>query len=144
VIVLDTNVISEIMRTRPHGSVIEWLDQQTSSECFITAVTLAELLYGVGRIDEGRRKDTLAAAIEAMITEDFENQVLPFDQTAAAHYADVVVRRGQIGKPISTADAQIAAICRSYKATLVTRNVKDFADIGLSLFDPWFEAVPGG
>ena len=136
-IVLDTNVVSELMRPTPAIEVVDWVANQLVSESYLTAITLGELLYGVARLPDGRRKIELAELIDAMVTDDFEHRVAPFDETAAAHYADIVVRRERSGRPISTADAQIAAICRSHGAVLATRNVDDFTDTGISVVNPW-------
>ena len=136
-IVLDTNVVSELMRPAPHQQVVVWTDRQPVSEVFITAITLAELWYGIGRLPAGRRRTELAEVFEEMLTEDFEHRVLDFDRVAAAHYADLVVGRERIGRPISMADAQIAAICRSHGAAVATRNVDDFADVGIDVANPW-------
>jgi toxin FitB len=137
VIVLDTNVVSELMRPAPAEVVVAWVDTQPAVEVFLTAVTVAELLYGVGRLADGARKTDLAETVEAMLAEDFDNRILAFDGAAAAHYADVVVRRERAGRPISMADALIAAICRSHNAIFATRNLSDFEDTGLSLANPW-------
>ena len=136
---MDTNVVSELMRPEPADSVVDWVDGQSPAETFLTAITLAELLYGVARLADGRRKSDLADEIEAMMTEDFDQRVVAFDEAAAAHYADIVVRRERAGRPISTADAQIAAICRSHNAVLATRNVEDFVDTGITIINPWTE-----
>ncbi len=136
-IVLDTNVVSEMMRAAPAELVVAWVDGQSAVEVHLTAITVAELLYGVARLTDGQRKTELARRIEAMLSEDFDHRVLPFDETAAAHYADIVVRRERAGRPISTADAQIAATCRSHRAMLATRNIDDFADTGIEIADPW-------
>jgi predicted nucleic acid-binding protein len=136
-IVLDTNVVSELMRAAPAVSVVDWVDNLVATDVHLTAVTVAELLYGVARLAEGRRKDDLAQQIEAMLIEDFDHRVLAFDEFAAAHYADIVARRERMGRPISTADAQIAATCRSHDAVLATRNVDDFADTGITIDNPW-------
>jgi toxin FitB len=136
-IVLDTNVVSELMRAAPAEFVVEWVDHQISADVHLTAITVAELLYGVARLAEGQRKTELAQRIEAMLSEDFDHRVVPFDETAAAHYADIVVRRERAGRPISTADAQIAATCRSHGAILATRNIDDFTDTGIAITDPW-------
>ena len=92
-IVLDTNVVSELMRPTPANVVVDWVDAQPAAEVFLTAVTVAELLYGVGRLADGARKTDLAERVEAMLAEDFENRILAFDGAAAAHYADIVVHR---------------------------------------------------
>lgn len=136
-IVLDTNVISEIFRPSPEARVVDWLASLTG-DVAITSVTLAELLAGVRRLSDGRRKDELTRRIEAAL-EPYRGSraVLPFDDVAADRYADVLVARELAGAPISTADAQIAAICLAYGAICATRNVKDFAHTGVGLLDPW-------
>jgi toxin FitB len=136
-IVLDTNVLFELMRRRPAARVVRWVDGQDATALAITAVTVAELLYGVGRLADGARKAALAAAVDTLVRDDFAGRVLPFDVAAATHYADLVSDRERQGRPISTADGQIAAICRRHGATLTTRNVRDFDEVGLSLVDPW-------
>jgi len=136
-IVWDTNVVSELMRPDPNGQVVAWTDRQPASEVFITAITLAELWYGIGRLPIGRRRSVLAEAFDEMLTEDFGRRVLDFDRVAAAHYADLVLERERIGRPISMADAQIAGICRSHGAVVATRNVDDFADVGVDVVNPW-------
>jgi len=137
VIVLDTNVISEVFRRRPDVHVIAWLES-LAGDVAITAVTLAELLAGVGRLPDGKRRAALSAGIDAAVRPYRETRaVLPFDDQAAGHYADIVVAREQVGQPISTADAQIAAICRVHSATCATRNTKDFAGTGVELVNPW-------
>jgi predicted nucleic acid-binding protein len=139
-IVWDTNVVSELMRPEPSAQVVEWTDRQSVDEVFITAITVAELLYGIGRLPTGRRRNELFESFEGMVTEDFERRVLPFDGVAAVHYADIVVERERIGRPISMADAQIAAICRSHGAAVATRNVDDFADVGVDIVNPWTDS----
>jgi predicted nucleic acid-binding protein len=144
VIVLDTNVVSELMRAEPATAVVEWIDRQPAEEVWLTSVTLGELLYGVGRLPAGRRKTELAARVEAMVAEDLDHRVAAFDEAAAAHYADIVVVRERAGRPISAADAEMAAICRSHGALLATRNIEDFSNTGVTLADPWSgqERVP--
>lgn len=136
-IVLDTNVISELTRQAPAADVISWLDSLTAAEVATTAITAAELLYGVARMPAGHRKTELATAVNGLLSDDFEGRVLPFDEPAAQRYADIVTRRERLGRPISTADAQIAAICRTIEATLATRNAKDFVEAGIELINPW-------
>jgi toxin FitB len=137
VIVLDTNVVSELMRPEPAAAVLDWVDRQPGAEIYLSAITVAELLYGVARLSDGQRKVDLAERIEALLSDDFEHRIAPFDETAAAHYADIVIHRERTGRPISTADAQIAATCRSHGALLATRSVADFADTGVVLVNPW-------
>ena len=138
-IVLDTNVVSETMRPRPATAVLAWLDRQQTDQLWLTAVNVAELMFGVARLPQGARQLQLADAIAAMLDEDFAGRVLSFDADAAAAYAELAARREQAGRPIAMADAQIAAICLRHGATLATRNAKDFDGLGLSLVNPWDE-----
>jgi toxin FitB len=137
VIVLDTNVISELARHGPDPGVLSWLDSLEIAKTATTAVTAAELRYGVARLPDGHRKRELAVVIRGILTEDFHGRVLPFDERASARYADVVTGRERIGRPIGVADAQIAAICRDLGATLATRNIPDFEETGIGLVNPW-------
>ncbi len=135
-IVVDTNVISEMMRPDPHPRVLAW--SASTGRLHTTAVTLAEVEYGLARLPDGRRSERLKAAATAVFA-DFEDVVLPFDARAARCYGDLVVSRERTGRPISSADAQIAAICASRGATLATRNTDDFVAAGVDLLDPWQE-----
>ena len=121
-ILLDTNVLSELIRPEPDSAVTEWLDSLDAATVATTAITAAELLYGVARLPTGRRKERLGEAIGELIEEDLDGRVEPFDAAAAGHYADLLSDRERAGAPISAADAQIAAICRKLGATLATRN----------------------
>ncbi|WP_250289864.1 type II toxin-antitoxin system VapC family toxin [Frankia sp. CiP1_Cm_nod1] len=136
-IALDTNVVSELMRARADPGVVAWVDSQPADEIYLTAVTLAELRYGIARLPEGRRRTDLADRLRRAVEAGFTGRVLPFDDDAAAHYADIVVGRERQGLSIAMADAQIAAICRSHSADLATRNTKDFVHTGIDLTDPW-------
>jgi toxin FitB len=142
VIILDTNVISELTRPAPASCVVTWVDSQPAEETAITAITAAELRYGVRRMPDGRRKSELSEAVDELISTDFRDRVAPFDVLAADQYADVVATRERAGQPISISDAQIAAICRVMDATLATRNTSDFKDTGVKLINPW-EAKEG-
>lgn len=136
-IVLDTNVISEIFRSLPEPRVVDWL-ASLEADVAMTSVTLAELLAGVRRLPNGRRRDELTMRIDmALAPYRGGRAVLPFDDAAADRYADVLVSRESAGLPISTADAQIAAICLAHGATCATRNVKDFQHTGVELVNPW-------
>jgi toxin FitB len=137
VIVLDTNVISELTRQVPDPGVLSWLDSLDVSEVATTAVTAAELRYGVARLPDGHRKRELAVVIRGILAEDFHGRVLPFDERASVRYADIVIGRERIGRPIGIADAQIAAICRDSGAILGTRNIADFEESGIELINPW-------
>jgi len=140
VIILDTNVLSELARETPDSAVLSWLDSQPESGLATTAINAAEMLYGVARLPEGRRKTQLDAAVKAVVREDFRGRVAAFDASAAGHYAAVASERERRGRPIAAADAQIAAICRARGAALATRNTKDFEDTGIALIDPWHES----
>ncbi len=139
-IVLDTHVVSELMRATPEPAVLAWLQRTSSTGLYTTAVTVSEIRYGIARLPEGRRRHTLHQAANEIFAA-FPRQVLPFDLAAATAYADVVAGRERDGNPISGFDAQIAAICRSQAATLATRNTKDFTDTGISIIDPWQETT---
>lgn len=136
-IILDTNILSEVMRTSPDPAVVGWLETQPRPAIFTTAVTQAEILYGVRLLSESKRRVQLDDAIQAIFNEDFANRVLPFDASAAAAYAELAAARRQAGRPISQFDAQIAAIALSRGASLATRNVDDFSGIGLTLINPF-------
>lgn len=139
-IVLDTNVLSELMRAQPDPAMLAWLDRQESHELMMTAVTVAELLYGIARLPEDRRKVGLHDAAHSMFEDEFAGRVLAFDEAAAVQYSTLVVAREAIGRPISMADAQIAAICRHQGAVLATRNGKDFEATGITVVNPWTAA----
>jgi predicted nucleic acid-binding protein len=143
-IVLDTNVISELMRPRAHPDVVAWVDELSANDVYLTAVTTAELRYGLARLADGRRKTNLADRVRRTIEDDFAGRILPFDDEAAVHYADIVVDREGRGMAISVADAQIAAICRNHSASLATRNTKDFVHTGIEVIDPWNATAAGG
>ncbi|OHV80872.1 type II toxin-antitoxin system VapC family toxin [Ensifer sp. LCM 4579] len=136
-IVLDTNVLSELLTPAPTAAVEEWLAAQPPTSIFTTTVTEAEILYGVRLLPDGRRRRDLEAAVVPIFREDLAGRILPFDGDAAAVYAIIAVERRKIGRPISQFDAQIAAITRSRGAMLATRNVADFADTGITIINPW-------
>jgi predicted nucleic acid-binding protein len=139
-IVLDTNILSELMRPMPEAAVEQWLADQPEASVFISAITEAELRYGAKIMPPGKRQAALAAEIESMIGEDFGGRILPFDSPAAVAFADIAAQRRQAGRPISQADAQIAAIARSRGAALATRNVPDFEGCGVEVINPWIAA----
>lgn len=135
-IVLDTNVISELLTPAPNVGVIEWLGAQHPLSVFTTAITEAEILYGLRLLPHGRRRSDLEAAVLPIFNEDMSGRVLPFDRDAADVYAIITDRR-KAGRPIRQFDAQIAAIAISRGASLATRNVSDFEGIGLQIIHPW-------
>jgi hypothetical protein len=137
-IILDTNVLSELMRPEPDQAVMKWFAQRTGILFYVTAITEAEILLGIALLPAGKRRTALTEAAEAMFRMEFAGRCLPFDTACAAQYAAIVVRRRKAGFSITTEDAQIAsiALCNSY--ALATRNVKDFKNIDeLMLFNPW-------
>jgi predicted nucleic acid-binding protein len=136
-IVLDTNVLSELMRLVPTDNVARWVDSQPATSLFTTSITQAEILYGLMLLPGGRRRKALELASAAMFEELFAGRILPFGMDAARPYAVIGSERRRKGVPISQFDAQIAAIVRSVGATLATRNVADFQGCGIELVDPW-------
>ncbi len=136
-IILDTNVVSEVMRARPASAVLTWLAAQASLDAFTTSITRAEVFFGVERRPEGGRRQRLGDAARIVFDRDFRDRVLPFDDDAAAHYAPISAARERLGRRIAQFDAQIAAIARLRGASLATRNVVDFRDCGIDIIDPW-------
>lgn len=136
-IVLDTNVVSELMRREPNPRVMAWIGEQPMAGVFTTTLTQAEVFYGLALLPEGRRRDELLAAARPVFDVDLAGRVLPFDSEAASSYPVIAAGRKLSGRPISQIDAQIAAIVRSRGARLATRNLRDFADCGITVVDPW-------
>lgn len=140
-VLLDTNVLSELMRPQPSATVLAWFAQQEDAEFYTSAITQAELLLGVALLPGGKRRDAIAGAVGQMFDQDFVDRCLAFDEFAAHEYAALVEARNKIGVPISTEDAQIAAIALRNGFALATRNTKDFRKISeLVLLDPWLES----
>lgn len=136
-IILDTNVVSEIMKDAPDPKVLDWFERHESNRMWLTAISLAELLYGINRLPVGRRCRLLDEKLALVLEETFPDRCLNFDRTAAQAYGRIVQMRFESGRPISISDAQIAAIALAYDATLATRNVKDFDGTGVKLVNPW-------
>ena len=136
-IIADTNVASEIVGPRPHPAVRAWWRRQVVLEMFTTAVTEAEIRYGLAIMPTGRRHDELVLQAEYLLGGYFEDRILPFDSAAAQIYADIRSHRREIGRPIKHPDAKIAAIARVHNAIVATRNVSDFTDCGVELVNPW-------
>jgi predicted nucleic acid-binding protein len=137
VIVLDTNVLSELIRPQPEPKVAAWLSEQARSRLFTTAISRGEMLFGVLVLPAGERRRHLQQEVQAIFDADMVGRVLPYDGDAAdAHAAFAVARRAQ-GRPVAMPDAMIAGIAISRGATLATRNVRDFDDCGITLIDPW-------
>jgi predicted nucleic acid-binding protein len=136
-IILDTNVISEVMKADPFQPVLGWMESQANSELWITSVTFAEILAGINRLPAGRRREDLNDSLSRILNAGFLDRFLSFDRLAALEYGDLVPQRTAAGRPIAIPDAQIAAIALAHGATLATRNVKDFAGTGVDLVNPW-------
>ena len=136
-IVIDTNVLSELMRPTPSELVRNWVQRQYAEQLFTTTITQAEMLFGIALLPEGRRRSALAAAARQMFAEDFAGRVLAFDAAAAEAFAPIAAARRQQGRPMGAFDAQIAAIAASRGAALASRNVSDFLDCGLTVINPW-------
>ena len=134
---IDTNVISELMRATPAPSVLSWFSTQDPSTLYLSAVTEAELRTGIAILPEGQRREGLKAALDATISEDFEGRILPFDTDAAKAYAEIAAGRRSAGRPIAEADCQIAAIAREAAMPVITRNTRDFEGCGIGLINPW-------
>ncbi|MDD5272555.1 MAG: type II toxin-antitoxin system VapC family toxin [Methylovulum sp.] len=136
-ILLDTNIISELMRQKPNPAVIGWLDGQYTYDLFIPAIVKAEIETGIAILDDGKRKQTLSKAAE-FIFANFFNRCLPFDGNTASHYASIIAFAKKQGRPMSVEDAQIASIAIQHQASLATRNVADFDFlVDLTLINPW-------
>lgn len=135
-IVLDSTVLSELMRTEPAQAVAAWVQAQQAASLCTTAVSVAEVRYRIQRLPAGKRRTLLRDAADDVF-DSFADQILPFDAASARHYADIVVERERAGTPISGFDAQIAGICRAHKAALATRNTDDFTGLRLTLVNPW-------
>jgi len=135
--ILDTNVVSEIMKPEPSSAVIAWASGQMRDELFTTAITAAEILYGIEVLPRGKRRDQLLHQAKGTFREDLGGHVLSFDERAAHEYASIASERRRRGRPIAFADGQIAAIARVHEATLATRNTGDFEGCGVRLVNPW-------
>ena len=137
-ILLDTNVLSELMRSQPEQALMDWFEGRTGDVFYISVVTQAEILLGISLLPAGKRRDALAAAADGMFSEDFAGRCLPFHAECTARYAAIVTGRRRAGQAISTEDAMIAAIALTHGYPLATRNTKDFLHIdGFTLYNPW-------
>lgn len=136
-ILLDTNVVSELMRPAPAEAVLTWFAAQDAADLYLSAIGEAELRRGAAMLPAGKRQKQLQAAIDAMIAEDFAGRILPFDSAAAQAFVLVFLERRAAGRPISLADCQIAAIARARQAAIATRDTADFAGCGIAVIDPW-------
>ena len=135
--VLDTNVVSELMRERPDPAVLQALTTLDDGAWHITTMTEAELRHGVALLNAGRKKTRLHTALLALLAQDFSGRILAFDSAATVYYADIMATRSKAGRPMQVQDAMIAASCLAHVATLVTRNTRDFEGVGVDMFNPW-------
>ena len=136
-IVLDTNVLSTLMRKLPDAAVVRWLDRQPAESIWITSVTLFEARLGLALLPDGKRRAALASAFARLLEEDLQNRVLDFDTGAAIEAAELAARRQRAGRPVDIRDTQIAGIALARRATLATRNARHFADLKINVIDPW-------
>ena len=135
-ILLDTNVVSEAMRPEPHPAVRDWLDAQAAETLFLSSVTVAELMFGIGALPKGKRKDNLVATLHGVL-ELFTARILPFDIEAARRYGDLAVKARAAGKGFPTPDGYIAAIAAAHGFAVASRDTSAFNAAGLSVIDPW-------
>lgn len=136
-ILIDTNIISEMMKSKPDVNIMNWLDQQEAIHLHISTVTIAEIAYGINALPEGNRRNTLEKSFHSVLKEAFEHRILSFDEAAAHFYGKIMSSRKARGKPLSILDGQIAAIARANSFSIATRNSKDFVDCGLDLINPF-------
>lgn len=136
-IVVDTNVISEVMRPQPAPAVLSWLNAQDGNQLFITTVTLAEIGYGLRILPDGQRRWQLHSRFEQFIAQAFEERLLAFTASAARAYAEIMGHRKEVGHPMSLPDGQIAGIAHAHGFAVATRNIKDFENCGLELINPF-------
>ena len=136
-IILDTNVLSTLMRKLPNAAVVRWLDRQPAESIWITSVTLFEARLGLALLPDGKRRSALASAFARLLEEDLQNRVLDFDTGAAIEAAELAARRQSAGRPVDIRDTQIAGITLARHATLATRNTRHFADLKINVIDPW-------
>ena len=139
-IIIDTNVISELLRPNPEPAVEAWLGTQDGLSIYLTTISEAELRYGVTIMPNGKRRDALATAVDCILREDMTGRILPFDSAAARAYATIAATHRTAGRPIAQADCQIAAIVLAHGAPVATRNTPDFEDYGIDLINPWTAA----
>lgn len=139
-IILDTNVLSELMRPKPSPKVVAWVAKQPGTELFTTAITEAEIFYGIELLSKGKRRDELLEAADAMFAEDLAGRIFSFESDSARVFSRIATERRALGRPISHVDAQIAAIAQVRRAKLATRNVTDFRDCGIDVVDPWMNS----
>ncbi len=136
-IVLDTNVISEAWRPKPNSAVLNWLQAQPTATLYLCTPVLAELRYGIERLQPSRRKDSLTASVDRLEAEGYRDRILPLDSAAAAEFGRLAVKRERMGRRMAPIDALIAAIILTHGAALATRDTRDFSDLGFDVINPF-------
>ncbi len=136
-IVLDTNVISELMRHDPYPNVLRWTNNQEPQLLFTTAITAAELLSGIEQMPAGQKHDELGQRMKVALEEGFRGRILPFDESCAMHFARIFARRRAVGRRIEEPDAMIAAICSRHQCKIATRDAGGFTGCGIDVVNPW-------
>ena len=139
-IILDTNVLSALMRPAPEAAVVAWLDRQPAESVWITSITLFEARLGLALMPKGRKQQTLQAVFAKLLEEDLENRVLDFDSAAAIEAASLAAQRQKAGRTVDMRDTQIAGIALTRRATIATRNTRHFSDLHVPVVDPWIES----
>lgn len=135
-IIVDTNVVAELMKTAPAPEVVAFLNEQAAADLFLTAITLGEIGFGIEMLPFGKRRVQLERGLRR-VADKFGDRILPFDEAAASHYGPLMAKRRSIGRPLAALDGQIAAIARAKGATVATRNVRDFESCGVDLLNPF-------
>lgn len=143
-IILDTNVLSAVMRSTPDAVVVEWLDSQPTESVWTTAVTVFEIWTGITLLDDSARRDALLTSFETLLTDLLDGRVLPFDEAAAQHGGVLAAQRQRAGRVAEIRDVQIAAIALTRRATVATRNVRHFQWPSVKVVNPWDGGVHGG
>jgi predicted nucleic acid-binding protein len=143
-ILLDTNVVSEMMRPEPAASVVAWVRRRSIDDLATTTINIAEIRYGLARLEPGHRRTDLEARFNDFILRGFANRVFDFDGQAAEVYGELVVGRERAGRRLEGFDGLIAAIARSRSMSVATRNTTDFAGCGIEVLSPWGEEPPIG
>ena len=136
-IIIDTNVISEMMKPSPVTAVLDWFNEQETVSLYLTAITIAEIGYGIRALPAGNRRRLLTEGFEALLTVAFEHRILNFDEAAARRYGDLMGKRKEMGRPLAILDGQIIAIAQAKACTVATRNIRDFEYCGLTIINPF-------
>ena len=136
-IIIDTNIISEMMKPSPVTAVLDWFNEQETMSLYLTTITIGEIGYGIRALPDGKRRQLLAEGFETLLKVAFEYRILDFDGTAARRYGDIMASRKEMGRPLSSLDGQIIAIARTNTCAVATRNIRDFEDCGLTIINPF-------